>query len=65
MLELFSRKPDVLQLAEGSHLTPLPMEDDVSSLRATSSSSGPTFAQVDPVGSHPRPKVLYLATGAI
>ena len=34
MLELFSRKPDVLQVADGSHLTPLPMEEDVSSLSA-------------------------------
>ena len=34
MLELFSRQPDVLQVAAGSHLTPLPMEEDVSSLSA-------------------------------
>ncbi len=34
VLELFSRRPDVLQLAAGSHLTPLPMEEDVSSLSA-------------------------------
>ena len=34
MLELFARQPDVLQVAEGSHLTPLPMEDDLSSLSA-------------------------------
>jgi hypothetical protein len=34
MLELFSRKPDVLQPAEGSQLTPLPMEEEVSSLSA-------------------------------
>ncbi len=34
MLELFSRQPDVLQVAEGSHLTPLPLEEDVSSLSA-------------------------------
>ena len=34
MLELFSRKPDVLQNDEGSHLTPLPMEEEVSSLSA-------------------------------
>jgi hypothetical protein len=34
MLELFSRKPDVLQIAEGSHLTPLPMEEEISSLSA-------------------------------
>lgn len=34
MLELFSRVPDALQVAPGSHLTPLPMEDEVSSLSA-------------------------------
>jgi hypothetical protein len=34
MLELFSRIPDALQVAPGSHLTPLPMEEDVSSLSA-------------------------------
>lgn len=34
MLELFSRQPDVLPVAKGSHLTPLPMEEDVSSLSA-------------------------------
>lgn len=34
MLELFSRKPDVLQVPEGSHLTPLPLEEDISSLSA-------------------------------
>ncbi|MHB1022766.1 MAG: nucleotidyl transferase AbiEii/AbiGii toxin family protein [Acidobacteriaceae bacterium] len=34
MLELFSRQPDVLQVAEGSHLTPLPIEEDTSSLSA-------------------------------
>lgn len=34
MLELFSRKPDVLEIAEGSHLTPLPMGEEVSSLSA-------------------------------
>ena len=34
MLELFAREPDVLQIAEGSHLTPLPMEEDISSLSA-------------------------------
>ena len=34
MLELFSRKPDALQIAEGRHLTPLPMEEEVSSLSA-------------------------------
>jgi hypothetical protein len=31
---LFSRQPDVLQVAEGSHLTPLPVEEDISSLSA-------------------------------
>lgn len=34
MLELFSRQPDVLQIADGSHLTPLPTEEGVSSLSA-------------------------------
>ena len=34
MLELFSRVPDALQIAPGSHLTPLPMEEEVSSLSA-------------------------------
>ena len=34
MLELFARQPDVLQVAEDSHLTPLPMEEEVSSLSA-------------------------------
>ena len=34
MLELFSRQPDVLRIAEGSHLTPLPTEEDTSSLSA-------------------------------
>lgn len=34
MLELFSRVPDALQIVPGSHLTPLPMEEDVSSLSA-------------------------------
>jgi hypothetical protein len=34
MLELFSRQPDVLQVAEGSHLTPLPTEENASSLSA-------------------------------
>ncbi len=34
MLELFARQPDILQVAEGSHLTPLPMEEDLSSLSA-------------------------------
>lgn len=34
MLELFSRRPDSLQLSEGSHLTPIPAEDEISSLSA-------------------------------
>lgn len=34
MLELFSRVPDALQIAPGSHLTPLPVEEEVSSLSA-------------------------------
>jgi hypothetical protein len=34
MLELFSRQPDILQVAEGSHLTPLPVEEEASSLSA-------------------------------
>ena len=34
MLELFSRKPDALTLAEGSHLSPILLGDDVSSLSA-------------------------------
>jgi hypothetical protein len=34
MLELFSRKPDVLSLADESHLTPIPVEEEVSSLSA-------------------------------
>lgn len=34
MLELFSRKPDALELAEASQLTPLPTEESVSSLSA-------------------------------
>ena len=34
MLELFSRQPIVLRIAEGSHLTPLPTEEDTSSLSA-------------------------------
>ena len=34
MLEFFAREPDVLQVAEGSHLTPLPMEEEISSLSA-------------------------------
>jgi hypothetical protein len=34
MLELFSRQPDILQVAEGSHLTPIPVGEDLSSLSA-------------------------------
>lgn len=34
MLELFSRAPDVLQLHDDSHLTPIPVNEDVSSLSA-------------------------------
>lgn len=34
MLELFSRVPDALTLAEGSRLTPIPVHDEVSSLSA-------------------------------
>ncbi len=34
LLELFSRVPDALEIAPGSHLTPLPMEEEVSSLSA-------------------------------
>ena len=34
MLELFSRKPDVLVLGDDCHLTPIPVLDDVSSLSA-------------------------------
>lgn len=34
MLELFSRAPDVLTPAEGSELTPIPIDDEVSSLSA-------------------------------
>ena len=34
MLELFSRQPDILQVPESSHLAPLPIEEDVSSLSA-------------------------------
>ncbi len=33
-LELFSRKPDVLVLAEDSNLTPIPVDEDLSSLSA-------------------------------
>ncbi|HEY3318972.1 MAG TPA: hypothetical protein VGP72_00650 [Planctomycetota bacterium] len=34
MLELFSRQPDALQIPEGNRLTPLPVEEDLSSLSA-------------------------------
>lgn len=34
MLELFSRNPEGLVLAEGSHLTPLPIEEEAASLSA-------------------------------
>lgn len=34
MLELFSRVPDTLMLPAGSHLTPLPIDEEVSSLSA-------------------------------
>lgn len=34
MLELFARKPDVIDLKAGGTLTPLPMDDDVASLSA-------------------------------
>ena len=34
MLELFSRKPDALTLADESRLTPIPVDEDVSSLSA-------------------------------
>jgi hypothetical protein len=34
MLELFSRAPEVLTPAEGSHLTPIPLDEEISSLSA-------------------------------
>ncbi len=34
MLELFSRKPDGLVLGDDNHLTPIPIDDDISSLSA-------------------------------
>lgn len=34
MLELFSRKPDELVLDDNSHLTPIPVDEDISSLSA-------------------------------
>lgn len=33
-VELFSRKPDLLDIPEGIHLTPIPVDDDLSSLSA-------------------------------
>lgn len=33
-LELFARNPDILDLAEESHLTPIPVDEDLSSLSA-------------------------------
>jgi hypothetical protein len=33
-LELFARMPDVLKLSDGVHLTPIPVDDDLSSLSA-------------------------------
>ena len=34
MLELFARKPDMLDLAEGAHLTPIPVDEEISGLSA-------------------------------
>ena len=34
MIELFSRRPDVFKLPDESHVTPIPLEEDVSSLSA-------------------------------
>ena len=34
MLELFARRPDMLDLAEGAHLTPIPVDEEISSLSA-------------------------------
>jgi hypothetical protein len=34
MIELFSRKPDALTILPKSHLTPIPIQDDISSLSA-------------------------------
>lgn len=34
MLELFSRAPDVIEIPEGCHLTPIPVTEEVSSLSA-------------------------------
>src|SRR5665213_1334632 len=33
-VELFSRTPDTIDLEEGAHLTPIPVDDDLSSLSA-------------------------------
>ncbi|MDP4274879.1 MAG: hypothetical protein Q8907_11435 [Bacteroidota bacterium] len=33
-IEIFSRKPDILQIAEDSHLTPIPVDEELSSLSA-------------------------------
>jgi hypothetical protein len=33
-LELFARNPDLLDLEDGTHMTPIPVEDDLSSLSA-------------------------------
>jgi hypothetical protein len=34
MVELFSRRPNAIQLREGSHLTPIPVDEEVASLSA-------------------------------
>lgn len=34
MLELFSRKPDVITLVDDAHLTPIPVDEEISSLSA-------------------------------
>ena len=34
MLELFSRKPDALSIVDESHLTPIPTDEQISSLSA-------------------------------
>lgn len=34
MVELFSRQPDAIKLREGSHLTPIPVDEEVASLSA-------------------------------
>lgn len=34
MLELFTRKPDMLDLVKGAHLTPIPVDEETSSLSA-------------------------------